>query len=445
MQIVFPSITQKDFDYAIECLELCKQDHAKAYGFNYPYFTPGGAYGKQWWQLDSALALRGYQWINREFAEKSLWNFIESQKEDGRICLWGSDVLPETVAGNNSLKQTQNVSSLPKLFDVTYHILQGSKNEKLKIAAYHMMKRYLGWWFSQRQDPETGLITSVFEETFIPYLGYAGEYAAVDTNVEVYVGCHYTGLLAAALEQNDESAEFEAKKLRLKQSINRYLWNEEAGAYFPYLVKDRRLHDCLMASTFYPMRLQIANKEQQKRLIALLKDRAHFNWNKIPLTSVSMKDKAFVTTKGAYQGNASWSGNVWTLINETVVRGLLDCGENALAAELALSTALHFNSNCAEFINPFDGSGHGVKQYAWTAAQYLELIVEILFGIRYIAKDNMIRISPTLPEQMKAECLSFEHLPVANNIFLNVKINHGKISYSVSSDSVKVDIISDDR
>ena len=158
-----------------------------------------------------------------------------------------------------------------------------------------------------------------------------------------------------------------------------------------------------------------------------------------------MKDKAFVTTKGAYQGNASWSGNVWTLINETVVRGLLDCGENALAAELALSTALHFNSNCAEFINPFDGSGHGVKQYAWTAAQYLELIVEILFGIRYIAKDNMIRISPTLPEQMKAECLSFEHLPVANNIFLNVKINHGKISYSVSSDSVKVDIISDDR
>ena len=441
MQILMPDITQNDFDYAIECLEVCKQDHAQQYGFNYPYFTPGGAYGKQWWQLDSSLALRGYQWIDREFVERSLWNFIESQKEDGRICLWGADLLPKKVAGNNFPKQNKNVSSLPKIFDVAYHILQGSKDQRLKIAAYNMIKHYLNWWFSQRQDPETGLKTSVFEETFIPYLGSAGEYAAVDTNVEVYVGCHYADLLASELEKRDEAAEFQAKKLQLKQSINDYLWNEEAGAFFPYLVKEQKLHNCLMASTFYPLRMQIANKEKQKRLIALLKDQEHFNWSKIPLTSVSMKDKAFVTTRGGYQGNASWSGNVWTLINEMVVRGLLDCGENELAAKLAFSTVSSFNHNCTEFVNPFDGTGHGVKQYAWTASQYLELIIEILFGIRYIAKENVVRVSPTLTEQMKEEYLYLECIPVATGVYLNVKIDHGRISCSVSSDSVKVDII----
>ena len=57
----------------------------------------------------------------------------------------------------------------------------------------------------------------------------------------------------------------------------------------------------------------------------------------------------------------------------------------ALAAELAYKTVLAFHQNCAEFVNPFDGSGHGVLKYAWSASQYLELIVEELFGISYDA------------------------------------------------------------
>ena len=59
---------------------------------------------------------------------------------------------------------------------------------------------YLDWWYKERYDSKTGQITSVFEETFIPYLGKAREYAAVDTNVEVYVGLIYTAKLAKKLK-----------------------------------------------------------------------------------------------------------------------------------------------------------------------------------------------------------------------------------------------------
>ncbi|MBR5615026.1 MAG: hypothetical protein IKT39_06120 [Clostridia bacterium] len=206
MNINFKGITQKDFDYAFECLEDCKQESAKEYGFNYPYFTPGGNYGQQWWQIDSSLALCGYKWKDRAFAERSLWNFIESQKENGRICLWGADILPGEVAGENFPKQTEEVSSLPKIFDVAYHILQGSEDNELKEATYNMMKKYIDWWFKYRFDENTGLITAVFEETFIPYLNFAGEYAPVDTNVEVYVGCYYAQLLAKELKKEDANA-----------------------------------------------------------------------------------------------------------------------------------------------------------------------------------------------------------------------------------------------
>lgn len=440
MKIKFPNISQSDIDYAISCLEKCKQDSAEDYGFLYPYFAPGGGYGKQWWQLDFSLALCGYKWVDRAFCERALENFINSQKEDGRICLWGADTLPETVAGGDKLSQTENISSLPKIFDAAYHILLGSRNKELKERTYEMLKRYLDWWFLHRQDKKTGLITAVFEETFIPYLGSAYEYAPVDTNVEVYVGLYYTQLIAKELCKNSDFEKFEERKNKLKDSINRYLYSEEKGAYFPYYIKEEKQGETLMASTFYPLRLEIAPKDRRERLIKLLKDNAHFNFNSIPITSVSMKDSAFRITEGEYIGNASWSGNVWTLINEMVIRSLCDIGENALAAELALKTLDAFKSNCAEFINPFDKKGHGVKEYAWSASQFLEILVDVLFGIEYNAVENTITISPKICDALKNERLQIKGLCLMDTVKLDVGVYKGKVNCSVSDSSVRIKV-----
>lgn len=46
MKIQCSFIEETDIEYAIECLLVCKQEHAREYGFFYPYFTPGGQYGK---------------------------------------------------------------------------------------------------------------------------------------------------------------------------------------------------------------------------------------------------------------------------------------------------------------------------------------------------------------------------------------------------------------
>lgn len=441
MNIIFPGITNEDIAYALECLDDCKQPMAEKYGFMHPYFTPGGAYGRQWWQLDSSLALSGYKWIDRSFSETSLWNFIESQKEDGRICLWGADTLPSKVAGGNELSQIDGVSSLPKLFEVTYYVLKGSDNEALKKSAYEMMKKYIEWWFNARLHKETGLISSVFEETFIPYLGSAMEYAAVDTNVEVFAGCHYTALLAKELGDEEYAKLLEERKASLKESINKYLWKEDAGAYYPYNLREKKNVDILMASTFNPLRFGIADGDKKEKLIKLLKDDSHFNINTIPLTSVSKKDKMFTTTEGDYIGNASWSGNCWTLINEAVVRGLIDSGEEELAADLALKTLKAFNRNLAEFINPSDGKGHGVIKYAWTASQYLELLIEVIFGISYDAENREIVISPNLTEELRGEKLTLENLAVTKDISLSLYIEGGKADYKVSGDGVKVRVI----
>jgi glycogen debranching enzyme len=307
-----------------------------------------------------------------------------------------------------------------------------------------MLKRYLDWWFDARQDSNTGLITAVFEETFIPYLGCAGEYAPVDTNVEVYVGCHYVEALARELGFFSDAEKENVRKGSLKKAINKYLWNDKKGAYYPYFINEMKQGDCLMASTFYPLRFQIAPKERQKRLLELLTDNDIFNWDNIPITSVSKKDAVFVATIGGYQGNASWSGNVWTLINEMVVRGLCDCGENDLAAELALKTLYAFNHNCSEFISPFDGVGHGVLQYAWTASQYLELLVESIFGLDYDAKNKTVMICPRIPGQIANEKLQLLDLQISDGVFADITVNGKDISGKISNESIKIHVRSKD-
>ena len=427
MKIRFPEIGQADLAYAVECLEDCKHAQALEFGFSHPYFAPGGGYGAQWWQLDSSLALVGYKWVDRRFAEEALLNFVESQKEDGRICLWGADRLPESVAGDNRVMQTEGVSSLPKIFDAAFHILQGSSDRELAEKVYAMLTRYIDWWYRDRFDAGTGLFSSVFEETFIPYLGCAGEYAAVDTNVEVYVGLSCTARLAERLGKPEDARALRERAERLKASINVHLWDPMQGAYYPCDLRTRRPTGCLMASALFPLRMGIAPGPRRVQLVRLLLDDAHFNWNTIPLTSVSKKDPAFCTTTGDYQGNASWSGNVWTLINETVVRGLLDCGEKDLAAEFALKTVRAFNHNCSEFINPFDGSGQGVLKYAWTASQYLELLIEVIFGVRFDAEKAELSVAPNLTPSLAEESISIEGLQLTEDVCADVFIDRGKI------------------
>ncbi len=365
-------------------------------------------------------------------------NFIETQKPDGRICLWGKDSLPKVEGCDRFSKQTEGVSSLPKLFDVAYHILQGTTDPVLTEKTYFMLKQYLDWWYKDRFDRETGLMSSVFEETFIPYLGSAMEYAAVDTNVEVYVGLICTAQLAERLNRAEDAMELKARAEALKQAINSVLWCEEKGAYYPYDLLAHAHVDRLMASTFYPLRMQIATPQQQEKLLSLLSDDSHFHWDHIPLTSVSKKDPLFQPHKGVYQGNASWSGNVWTLINEMVIRGLLDCGETELAAELTLKTVYAFNDKCSEFIHPFDGTPHGVLLYAWSASQYLQLIVEVLFGVEVNAQKKEVTIVPNLPEQLKAQTLAITDIMVFDGVSLDVTIEKGNIHYRISDPHITV-------
>lgn len=418
-KIEFPGIEQKDFDAALHTIEGSRKAACPQKGFTTSYFAPGGYYGEDWWQLDFSLALTGYKWFDQAFCETAILNFETAQREDGRIPLWGSDGLPE---GPRFSVQRHEVSSLPKVFDAAQQLVRRSTNTDFVRRIYAVLARYFRWWDNARLDARTGLYSAVFEETFIPYLGKAGEWAAPDTNMELIHACACMAHIANRLGAIQERDSHLARQKSLQQAVVRYLWDERQQAFFPYKLREAALASVPMSSTFMPLRHNTALPQQKNALLKLLTDDSQFGWNTYPVTSVNRTSPEFVVISGNYVGNPCWSGSVWSLLNEGIVRGLVESGEKALAAQLALKTVSIFNHNYAEFLDPLTGQGHGVKDYTWTAAQYIELLLGVIFGLDYDASAGQLTVAPMVSSDLYGQRISLKSHILPNGRAVSVSI-----------------------
>jgi len=431
-KIKMPLVSQESFQHATDVLKRCTADHIID-GVNRPFVAPGGAYGSTMWSLDGALAVEGYQWLNPEIGKDLLYNLKQLSTPNGRVKLYTPDKFGHIP------NVQEEIGSLPKFFEALYDAAKRDGTPEFTEEVYILFTKNLNWWFSHRQDPETKLITAVFEETFIPNtFGGSMEYAPIDTNMEIAAGCYYTALLAQRQGLAKEAAFYFNKKAEILSAVNQCLWDSERRAYYGWFIEKKRFDDRLMASTFYGLRFNNANTEQKRYLFELLLDTDSFNWNTYPLTSVSKKDKIFTVIDGAYAGNPCWSGSVWMLINFAVIQALNESNERDLAAELTYKTLNIFNNNYAEFLHPYNGSGHGVSEYAWTASLFIKLIIEEIFGIDYNAFTRQITIRPNLPEALKNSCFSIENLFLPNQKRLDVRIVNSAVAYSYKGNNMGI-------
>jgi glycogen debranching enzyme len=421
-EIKFPGITQTDFQDAFNVLDECLVKNVPVDGFVYPFMYPGGAYGKTWWQLDGSLTLSGSKWADQSFAENVLRNFIAVQKPDGRIPLYGPDMYNLDMFDTaSSLK----CSSLPKLFEVAYDVLSRSNDTVLVRDTYNCLKKYLDWWlsYSVRRDSLSGLITGVFEESFPSDETYFFIKAPVDLNVEVAVGCANVAKLANQLRLTADYKKYSNIERLLKNSINNYMWDKTTGAYYSYLVIEKKIDKRLICYTFDPFKLSIAPQNRIQKMVQMLIDNKYFNWNSYAITSAAKTCPGYNETVGIYNGPPAWTGDIWSLRNETVIQGLEDIGRYDLSSHLALKTVMLFNAKNAEFIKPSDGSGQGQPRYGWSASQYIQIIIEKIFGIDYNNFTRTITIMPRLDEELTGKNISLDSLLLPNGNRLNLSVS----------------------
>lgn len=427
IQLTHPFITEEQFADAFAVLEECK--NPPGLGFINPYMGPGGQYGNCWWERDTSLALSGYCWLDQQFSENALINFTYVQKPNGRIPLWGGDRVGDF---------DEQLSAIPVIFDVCRRICRRTTDRAYIERIYKMLAAYLDWWLSPvKRDAATGLVCAIFEESDPSDYHEQLTYAPVDLNVQVCVGADVLCELAEYLGYEQDVLRYRALFYELRDIINTHLWDEASGAYYTRNVKTGELMTWRpYNSTFDTFKRGIASPAHHEKMLAVLKNNDKYGYyNPYGITTAPKDSPEYCETTGIYQGWTSWSGNVWTLRNEIIARGLHESGLHAEAAHVAHQTVMTFNGNYAEFASPSTGQGHGVLRYAWTASQYIELLVEEIFGIDWCAWTNTLTVTPNIPEALYGHTIAIENLSLGNGKFVHVTVKCAQnpaVSYEIT-------------
>ncbi len=414
IEIDFPGISGEQFADAFAVLEECRNE--PSHGFVHPYFGPGGMYGRCWWERDSSLTLNGYCWLDQRFCENALLNFTLVQKKNGRIPLWGNDRVGDL---------DEELSAIPVIFDTARRICRRTDDREYIGKIYRMLERYLGWWLSPvKRDDRTGLVCGIMEETDPSDYTDQLTFAEVDLNVQVCLGADVLRELAGYLGFDYDAERYSRLFSELRQIINDRLYDEETGFYYTLNVKeDRLLRERPYNSAFDTFRRRIVPRERIPRLMSVLKDSSKYGWgNRYGITTAPFDSPEFCETTGDYKGWTSWSGNIWTLRNEIIVKGLRESGLRRESACLAYQTVRTFNGNYAEFVNPSSGKGQGVLRYGWSASEYIELIIEELFGIDFCAWDGTLTVCPNVPEELFGNTISIKNVSLGNGKLLDVYV-----------------------
>lgn len=158
---------------------------------------------------------------------------------------------------------------------------------------------------------------------------------------------------------------------KTRRAMNEKLWDEEHAIYLDYdLVSERKIQ-AYVTPNFVPLYAGVPDEEQARRMVESLKGYFDLENEKvIPIPCYDVHGFGFSPVQ-------YWRGPVWININWFLMRGLERYGHGEEARRLRESIAnLVEDSGFHEYFDPFDGSGHGSVFFSWTAALYLDTVME---------------------------------------------------------------------
>jgi glycogen debranching enzyme len=136
-------------------------------------------------------------------------------------------------------------------------------------------------------------------------------------------------VIAGRLNQREDAKVFSRDADRLKQLINRQMWDERRKFYFDLAQSGERAPVKTVAA-YWALLAQVASQSQARALVAELQNPATFaRLHRVPTLAA---DEKMYDPAGGY-----WRGAVWAPTTTMVIRGLENYGYDDLAREIALS------------------------------------------------------------------------------------------------------------
>lgn len=159
---------------------------------------------------------------------------------------------------------------------------------------------------------------------------------------------------------------------RTKETFNRKLWHEKDGFYYAFDMKEGTILQVRTAAGFVPLFGCLPSEEQAQALYRTL---GHECLCKVG-SKRYMVPNYDVCEPGFSPGNY-WRGPIWININWLIYKGLLGYGNIEYATYVRDSIIdLVRQRGFFEYYDPIKGEGHGTRDFSWTAA----LLIDVLMG-----------------------------------------------------------------
>ena len=312
--------------------------------------TPDRVPHRHMWMWDSAFHSLAMSQYNPKLAEEILLAMIKQTRDDG--------FMPHMANPTDSSDVTQPcVMSF-----ATYKVYEKTHDKEFLKEAIPYLEKYLNFDMNYRDKNKNGLLEWYTEPDYqeckcgesgldnSPRFDFDEEMDCLDFSSYFALDTEYLSKIYKEIGDEEMANKWEEISNRTKDKIKELLWDEEDGMYYDRLFSNK-LTKVLTHSSFLPMFIGIASKEQAARMVETLKDKTLL-WSTLPVASISQKDPRF--------SNDMWRGGVWLNLNYFIIVGLKKYGYEKEADELIKVTLDSVNkwykkTGCIfEFYDPKD-------------------------------------------------------------------------------------------
>ncbi|WP_241668758.1 alpha,alpha-trehalase TreF [Stutzerimonas nosocomialis] len=168
-----------------------------------------------------------------------------------------------------------------------------------------------GWDFSSRWLDDPSDLSTIRTTRLLP----------VDLNAFLYKLEQQIARLSEIKGDHESAAHFRERADRRREGIDRYLWNEEVGAYFDYDWQRDVRRENLTAATVVPLFVHLATAEQAAKVERIVRERL-------------LAPGGLSTTEVSGSGEQWDRPNGWAPLQWMGIRGLQHYGHHDLAIEI---------------------------------------------------------------------------------------------------------------
>lgn len=338
--------------------------------FNHPFVVPGAGYESDLWDWDSYWS--GYALLdiveyfskdaNFDYAEKrekvllhlkgNILNFLENKEADGFIpgTITSAGLFSTYFVDRHKAGKSVNQCK-PFLCAAALRVSQYEKDAAWIEGYLTDIADYLEYYERCQKHQASGL-----------YFWMNDIMIGIDNNPtvfgrpekssgDIFLNCFmYAELVAAAklFEMAGKDGNLYAKRAQaLKESINRYMYDENDGFYYSVDLQtedhsDEIFHKSMkpfwtvlpikikLWAGFLPMTFGISSPEQNARLIQTYLDPQFFC--EYGIRTLSSKERMYTLESTSNPSN--WLGPVWIVSNYCLFKGLLAAGRKDLADDM---------------------------------------------------------------------------------------------------------------